>query len=276
LLQRPRRDKPLMANKSKRIEAVKIDAVIFDLDDTLIDWAEQSLTYQEFNRPKIEHVRRYLLGCGHRLPAASEFFDIVNTAMRETWVEAKQDRLIPSLGEVFCDIFLRLGLDVDQIDRDEVLRRYDWGPVPGVAPYPDTIEVLDALRDRGYKIGLLTNSFLPMWMRDVELRAFGLIEYLDVRLSSGDVGYLKPHPAIYQAILEMLEASPNRSVFVGDRPHDDIAGANESGLISVLIDPPHLDRELNGVQPDFTITRLSELLPILEGLTSPPGHPSDR
>jgi FMN phosphatase YigB (HAD superfamily) len=55
-------------------------------------------------------------------------------------------------------------------------------------------------------------------------------------------------------------------VFVGDRPVNDIAGANEAGMISVLISPPHLDRELNGVQPDYIIQRLSELIPILDKL----------
>jgi HAD superfamily hydrolase (TIGR01509 family) len=270
-----------MASKIKRIDAVKIDAVkidavIFDLDDTLIDWAEPSLTWAEFTRPKIENVRQHLLGCGHQLPPADEFFDVVDRAMRDTWVEAKPTWLIPSMGEVMCRVFAGLGLDTGQIDVDEVLRRYDWGPLPGVVLYPDTIQVLDALRLHGYKIGLLTNSFMPMWMRDVELHAYGLMEYLDVRLTSGDVGYLKPHPAIFQAILEMIEASPGRTVFVGDRPQDDIAGANKAGLISVLIDPPHLNRELDGVQPDFTITSLSELLPILDELDSPQGRQPGR
>lgn len=275
-----------MASKSRRIDAVEIDAVkidavmvdavIFDLDDTLIDWAEPSLTWTEFTRPRVEAVRRYLLGCGHQLPEAREFHEIIDAVTRQTWAEVKEDWLIPSMGEVLCRVFADLGLDTGRIDIEEVLRRYDWGPMPGVVPYPDAHQVLAALRQHGYKIGLLTNSFLPMWMRDAELRAYGLMEYLDARLSSGDVGYLKPHPAIYEAILQMLEASPERTVFVGDRPQHDIAGANEAGLISVLIDPPHLDRELDGVLPDFTITSLSELLPILDALTSPVARPQGR
>ena len=262
-----------MASKSKRTDAVEIDAVIFDLDDTLIDWGEQSLTWTEFTRPKIEEVRRYLIDCGHRLPETDDFQDAVDQAMRATWAEAKTDWLIPSFGQVLCLVLKELGLDTDRIDIDEVLRRYDWGPVPGVALYPDTHRVLSSLRENGYKIGLLTNSFMPMWMRDVELDAFGLTPYLDARLTSGDIGYLKPHPVIFETILEMLDASPERSVFVGDWPQYDIAGANAAGMISVLIDPPHLNRELDGVRPDFTITNLSELLPILKELARPEGIP---
>ena len=143
---------------------------------------------------------------------------------------------------------------------------YDWQPMAGVVPYPETISVLQHLRQSGYKIGLITNAMLPMWMRDVELRHYQLLEYFDVRLTSGDVGYIKPHPAIYHTALKQLDTQPAQAIFVGDRPENDVAGANNAGMISVWMDPPHLSNELNGVQPDFTITQLNELLPILEQL----------
>lgn len=243
-----------------------IDAVIFDLDDTLIDWAKPSVTWQEFTRPKTDNIHSFLIANGHDVPPAEDFHAIVDQAMRDTWTEAKKTWIIPSIAEILCLVFADLGLDVGRIDIDEILRLYNWGPLPGVVPYPDTVPVLETLHQQGYKIGLLTNSFLPMWMRDVELRAYDLIDYLDARVTSGDVGYLKPHPAIYYSILDMLGTKPERAVFVGDRPVNDIAGANGAGLTSVLIDPPHLNRELDGVVPDFTIRTLSELLPFLESL----------
>jgi putative hydrolase of the HAD superfamily len=55
----------------------------------------------------------------------------------------------------------------------------------------------------------------------------------------------------------------NTAVFVGDRPANDIAGANAVGLTSVWMNPPHLSHELNGVTPDYEINALQELLPIL-------------
>lgn len=249
----------------------RIEAVIFDLDDTLINWGGQAITWEQFFGPRTNTIHRYLCEDGHKLPPADEFYSIIDQATRATWEEAKKTWIIPSIGDMLLQVFIDLGLDVDRIDIHQILVVYDWAPLPGVVPYDDTHVVLQEIRNRGYKIGLLTNSFLPMWMRDVELEEYALMEYLDARLTAADVGYLKPHPYIYQKTLEMLETTAEKAVFVGDRPKNDIAGANDSGLISVLMDPPHLDRELEGVVPDYTITSLSELLPILESLDSHPG-----
>ena len=78
---------------------------------------------------------------------------------------------------------------------------------------------------------------------------------------------MKPHTAVFQHILTQLNTPPEQAIFVGDSPAHDIVGANDTGMVSILIDPPHLNRELNGTQPDFTINKLQELIPILERLT---------
>jgi putative hydrolase of the HAD superfamily len=182
------------------------------------------------------------------------------------WAEARQTWRITSLDQLLEQLLAELGLNTDRLKADQLLALLDWAPRPGVELFPETLPVLSALREKGYKIGLLTNSFVPMWMRDLELRAYGLVDLLDERVSAADVGFLKPHPAIYHHLLARLDVPPERAVFVGDRPANDIAGANAVGLISVLINPPYLARDLQGVQPDYHIERLDELLPLLERL----------
>lgn len=250
-----------MADQQKAIEAV-----IFDLDDTLLDWSGRDQSWEEITRPLVGNVYNHLLEQGHAPGEPDTFYEIVVARIEGVWEEAKQDWSGAFFGDALLQACEDAGLDGGQLDLDELMRIYNWQPMPGVELYKDAFCVLDTLQERGYRIGLITNSFYPMWMRDVELRHYQLIDYFDARITSGDSGYMKPHPAIYRRILEMLDVPAERAVFVGDRPENDIAGANEAGLISILIDPPHLDRPLQGVAADFTITKLSELLPILEEL----------
>ena len=245
----------------------RIEAVLFDLDDTLISWERPFASRDDFYLPRVEKVHTFLTSAGHQLPPCPDFWDILNQAVMAMWAEAKLTWRITSFGQLLAQVFAGLGLDVDQLDVDRVLRVFDWAPRPGVEPFPQTLPVLRTLQQQSYRIGLLTNSFVPMWMRDQELHAYGLVDLLDVRVSAADVGFLKPHPAVYHDLLVRLDVSPEQAIFVGDRPANDIAGANEVGLVSVLLRPPYLERDLDGVTPDYTIERLDELLPLVDTLT---------
>ncbi|MCP4356730.1 MAG: HAD-IA family hydrolase [Chloroflexi bacterium] len=247
-----------------------IRAVIFDLDDTLIDWSGQELHGVEIGRRHLRNVYQYLATQELTLPEQDLFFDCFGEILVQMWTEAKKTWAGVAFRNVFLKTFHTCGLAAADIDIETILQVYDWQPVPGIRPFPDTLPVLKTLRQQGYKIGLITNSMQPMWMRDVELEAYGLIDYLDARITSGDTGYMKPHPRIYGHVLDLLAVEPHQALFVGDQPTNDIVGANDSGLISVLISHTHLNYDLNDVQPDYTITRLNELLPILEELRKYP------
>lgn len=244
----------------------RVRAIIFDLDDTLIDWSGQLIHGAEIGHRHLDNVYHYLQTQPDVSLNRAVFFDCFGEVLVQLWTEAKEDWSGVSLQAVMSQTLQACGVAVSRLDLNTILQVYDWQPVPGVRPYPDAHSVLETLQQSDYRIGLVTNSMQPMWMRDVELEAYGFMAYLDARITSGDTGYMKPHPAIYERILTLLEVPAAQAVFVGDRPANDIAGANEAGLISVLMRPGHLDYHLNGVQPDFTITNLSELLPILADL----------
>ncbi len=241
----------------------RIDAVLFDMDDTLIDWSGLQLGWEELNRPLVANIYTFLEELGHALPDPDEFHSAFGRRASEAWEQATEDWSGPDFAEVLRRVCVDAGLDPDELDMDDLMRVYDWQPMPGVVLYPDTIAVLQALREGGYALGLVTNSYFPMWMRDVELAHYELLDFFDVRITACDAGHLKPHRAIFDRALAQLETEPERAVFVGDRPEHDVRGANDAGLISVLLDPPHLARDLDGVVPDYTINSLSELLTIL-------------
>lgn len=243
-----------------------IQAVIFDLDDTLIDWSQPQMSWADYTRPMTDRLHGFLSNAGHRLPASDEFYTCLSQEVQREWDSARAEWKGASFREALRRTLQICDVDASRIDIEELMRAYDWQPMPGVVLFDDALHVLAELRRRGYKLGLITNSFLPMWMRDVELRHYELIDLFDARTTSGDAGYMKPHPAIYRQMMAELDVAPGRSLFVGDRPEHDIAGANKAGMISVLMDPPHLQREVGENKPDFTIETLSELLEILERL----------
>lgn len=250
-----------MSRRHKRIATV-----LFDLDDTLLDWSTLDQSWEQINSYHLDRIYGFLAAGGYLLPEKHLFQQQYYDVLQQCWDEAKLTWAGVSLARVLKRFFLALDLDLAHIDLDQIVQVYGWSNIPGVAPYEDAIPVLDHLQQADYKLGLVTNSMVPMWMRDIELRHHGLIDYFAARITSGDTGYMKPHPAIYQRALNLLNTLPHQAVFVGDRPANDIAGANEVGLISVWMNPPHLELELGSVVPDFTINHLCELLPILEQL----------
>lgn len=247
-------------------EGKRIQAVIFDLDDTLIDWSQPKMSWEEYTRPMTDNVHRHLSAAGYRLPEGDVFYQRLRQEVEDEWETAKTTWKGASFREALRRTLQIFEINEAGVDLEELMRVYNWQPMPGVTVYEDAVRVLAELRGRGYELGLITNSFLPMWMRDVELRHYQLIDFFGARLTSGDAGYIKPHPAIYYQMLEMLGVTADAAVFVGDRPQNDIAGANEAGMVSILIDPPHLAREVDEHIPDFTIEKLEELLEVLEQL----------
>jgi HAD superfamily hydrolase (TIGR01662 family) len=97
--------------------------------------------------------------------------------------------------------------------------------------YDDTIPVLQELRAKGLKIGLVSNS-----ARDVlEFARHHSLE-IDAGLSSFHHGKTKPHESIFRAVLALLEIEPEEAVMVGDTVEDDINGALAIGMRAVLVD----------------------------------------
>ena len=122
--------------------------------------------------------------------------------------------------------------------------------------YEDVLPVLEALRDAGLKIGLVSNTSRDL---DAFVRHHGLD--VDAWVSSGVHGKVKPSPSIFKAVLELLEVEPEAAVMVGDSPEDDVAGAEALGMRGVLI-----DREGKHEREDALPTLLA--LPSLLGLES--------
>jgi len=242
-----------------------IKAVIFDLDDTLIDWSERAeVDWEAFHRSRLRSVYDHLADEGHCLPDFDSLVGLYAELTLAAWTEANRTLQAPHLGRVLADIFGRYGVPTAGRDLTPWLRAYGSPVIPGVRVFPEVPAVLEALRRHHLQLGIVTNAYQPMWMRDGELVALGLPpDLFALRTSAADVGVLKPHPAIFEHALGALGVTADEAIFVGDNPAADIAGAQGAGMRAVLRVVPGAT-PVPHVQPDAAVHSLAELLPLLD------------
>jgi putative hydrolase of the HAD superfamily len=132
--------------------------------------------------------------------------------------------------------------------------------------YPDVRPALDALRERGVKLVVVSNWDVSL--HDV-LALTGLAPLLDGVLTSAEFGAGKPGPAIFEAALARAGATPAQALHVGDSLEEDVSGARAAGIEPLLLTrapgpllatggEPATGARLEGVR---TIASLSELVP---------------
>lgn len=126
--------------------------------------------------------------------------------------------------------------------------------------------LLDALRALELSVGLVSNVCDPSWLVRNDLEWMELAPRLDVAVFSSDIGKRKPHPAIFEAALEALDADPARTLFVGDRCYEDVLGARELGMATVLARWFREDADPRGADPDYVATTPDAVLEIVRTL----------
>ena len=133
-------------------------------------------------------------------------------------------------------VFKRLGLRSDTADLHmDLSSRFDK-LIPNVdswAEYPETRRVLEGLRHRDFRLGVISNA------TDLAKRVLdhlGLTKYFDFVIVSEEVGVRKPTTEIFRIACKRAGCAPNRSLHVGDKYSVDVVGARRAGLNAVLID----------------------------------------
>lgn len=130
-------------------------------------------------------------------------------------------------------------------------------------PYSDARSTLVALRDKGYKLGIIANQKLGTAER---LEYWGLRQYFDVIAASAEIGYAKPDKEIFEKAFELAECTAEESVMVGDRLDNDIVPAKAIGMKTVWVKNDIAKYQSGGLGEgvaDYQIGSLSELLLIL-------------
>jgi putative hydrolase of the HAD superfamily len=241
-----------------------IRAVIFDMGDTLMQFARPGGgTWREFEEPGIRGVYQYLVEQGHPLTALEdEFVEVMFARLAEGWEQATGGQVNLRAYDWLAQGAAHHALAPDEATLAEAVRQYARPMREDVRAKPGAVELLETLRARGYRVGLISNTIWPGELHLEDLAAIGVLPFLEHTIFSGDLGIWKPNPAIFEHMLSALEVAPAEAVFVGDSPRDDIAGAQRVGMRGVWVGSREFP--LGDVRPDATIGHLSELLPLVE------------
>jgi putative hydrolase of the HAD superfamily len=100
--------------------------------------------------------------------------------------------------------------------------------------HPETLDLLDGLRDAGFAIAIVSNTFDPPGLMHGDLAEFGIGERVDAEIFSSELGYRKPHPEIYRHALREIGVEPTAALFAGDRVLEDVIGPSALGVRTCL------------------------------------------
>ena len=213
-----------------------IQAVIFDLDGTLLD---RRRSFESF-------VRHQWQRFAHGLRSADQEHYV------RMLIELDGDGYAPR-HSLFTGVVTRFGLAPALAAT--LLDDYRAAFPRACMLFPDAIDTPAHLRRAGVKIGLITNGSVRMQQR--KLDCLGLSPLFDTILISDAEGVSKPDREIFQRASARLHTNATEAVFVGDHPELDIAGARAAGMQAIWRRDP---ARLQAVEADAIVDELSDLL----------------
>jgi putative hydrolase of the HAD superfamily len=234
-----------------------LDAVLFDWGDTLMRWTWE---------PE-------LLAAGHEAGLRA----IGREPLPELTARFR-DAYLPLLfapgvvEEVEYPALVRQLLGESGIEADDAgLERFleaehaAWAPARQLAD--TTHALLEALRGRGLKLGLVSNAFDPPALLHRDLAQLGVAERLDVAVFSSEVGRRKPDRLIFERALDALGVVPERVLFVGDTLATDVAGAAALGMHTCQAVWFRADDDLTAPEPDFQAFTQMDVMTVVKRLS---------
>jgi len=192
-----------------------IKAVIFDLDNTLVD-------FMAMKRQAIDAAINSMIDAGLKLPAA-EVRDRIEAIYKERGIEFQN-----VFDQLLYDVFKK----VDYKILSAGIIAYRRAREAALVPYPHVNMTLVDLVKRGLKLAVVSDApTREAWLR---LCYLNFHHIFDVVVTFEDTGERKPSPAPFRRALELLRVEPHEAIMIGDWPERDVVGAAQVGLITVF------------------------------------------
>jgi putative hydrolase of the HAD superfamily len=216
-------------------------AVLFDWGDTLMRWAWEPELLAVGHDAGLRAIGR------EPAPAMTERFR--DAYLPLLWAPGTLEEV--EYPGVVRKLLGEEGIEVDdgELDRFLEAEHAAWQPARMLAT--TTQALLEALRDRDLKVGLVSNAVDPPALLHRDLEQMGIAQRLDVAVFSSEVGWRKPHPAIFERALEAVGVEPGQTLFVGDTLATDIAGACALGMHTCQALWFRADEDDRAPEPEF-------------------------
>ena len=239
-----------------------IKAVLFDLGDTL--WHFPKLPPAiEIRTQTMSRIGGLLKEWGVPLEGERRFLgrEIRLGVERADRAAYESDCISPDFNAVVQGIAAGMELDITY---EQAARLWDaWnlgGLTLGRAMFDDAFETLDWLHAAGYRLGCVTNRVFGGPRFTDEMRELGLDRYFESTAVSCDLGYMKPHPKLFEYVLDEMHVSAAETAMVGDSLRADVEASQALGMTAIWRvmlkpDPKHAAEQVGEVPPDAPATR---------------------
>lgn len=219
-----------------------IKAVLFDLDNTLLDLVKVKT---KCLKESVKAMRR----AGLKMKADTAVKKLFNI-LKKTHFE----------NDTLFQEFLR---EIKKPDDYKLLSaaiiayrktRFNYS-----IPYKNVPNTLKKLRRKGLKLGVITDApKLKAWLRLTQL---GLVNCFDVIIAFDDTKRRKPSTLPFRKAIKELKFKPGEILFVGDNPYRDIRGAKKVGMIAALAEYGQFIK--SRIKPDYVLKDVKDLLKII-------------
>ena len=244
----------------------KINAVIFDLGGTLIEYAGSYDEWPALETPGFRGAYESIHAHGVALPDFETFkmsgFGLLPGWWEDATVGKRNLRVVDLLQEVLTAVNAP---SIPAAWLDEASTAYEDGIHQQATMVEGASAALQAVKAAGYKMGLLSNTMFSARMHERGLNEFGLNGF-DAMLFSAAVNKWKPTAAPFLHLAESLGVDPKTAVYVGDDPRSDVVGGRAAGMKTVHIASSQRF-EAAHISPDATLQSLTELDGLLRGWT---------
>jgi putative hydrolase of the HAD superfamily len=205
----------------------RLEAVLFDLDDTLHDdtSAYQNAAEEVAREIAVERgIDALALKAAYVAEAEGFWHRLAPDALQETMAGIRR--------RLWGSALDRVGIADPALALRSAQRYHDYRKKQYVL-FPEAAAVLAAERARGRKLGLITNGFSETHREKLDLLRLG--DSFDAIFIADEVGMVKPDPLLFAHACRTLETAPARAAMVGDRYDRDMSGAMEAGLTTIWL-----------------------------------------